>query len=82
MLLAPPPLKSYFLKLVDAKVDVLSSINQRFRSAKTKGKKRRSTFSPVRKLYSFEVHSLVVEVQPITETRIHLASMQRGAKVY
>lgn len=75
------PLKSYFLKLADAKVDVLSSINQRLRENKGK-EAARSTFSSARKLYSFEVHSLVVEVQPITETRIHLASMQRGAKVY
>lgn len=81
MLLAPLPLRGCFLKLVDAKVDVLSSINQRLRENKGK-EAARSTFSPVRKLYSFEVHSLVVEVQPITETRIHLASMQRGAKVY
>jgi hypothetical protein len=82
MLLASPALKDYFSKLVDAKVDVLSSINQRL--GENKGKEAaRSTFSPqVRKLYSFEVHSLIVEVQPITETWIHLASMQRGAKVY
>lgn len=81
MLLGSPALKGYFSKLVDAKVDVLSSINQRL--DENKGKEAaRSTFSQVRKLYSFEVHSLITEVQPITETRIHLASMQRGAKVY
>lgn len=41
MLLAPPPLKGYFLKLVD----VLSSINQRLRENKGK-EAARSTFSP------------------------------------
>jgi len=44
MMLASPPLKSYFLKLADAKVDVLSSINQRLRE--NKGKEGRSLLFP------------------------------------
>lgn len=81
MLPASLPLKDYFSKLADTKVDVLSSINQR-RGANKGKEAARSTFSPTRKLYSFEVHLLVAEKFSRLLKRGYISLLCSGAQKY